>query len=51
MEPTKNVTASVLSPTRLTNPGNGPMRKHVDPLAKKSAIQRSRLMGSRRSAR
>src|SRR3954452_1620290 len=44
IDPTKKVTASAFTPARLMNPGKGPTRKQSDPIAKASAIQRSRLM-------
>src|SRR2546421_4266186 len=44
IEPTKKVMASAESPTRLAYPGNGPMKKQVEPSAKQSAIQRRRVM-------
>jgi hypothetical protein len=44
IEPTKNVTPSAEAPTSCTYPGNGPIRKHADPRAKKSAIQRRRVI-------
>src|SRR5512132_224580 len=43
-EPAKNVAASAPGPTSSTYPGNGPIRKHSDPAANSSDIQRSRLI-------
>jgi len=40
-EPTKNTMLSAPWPTSWTNPGNGPMRKQADPIAKPAAIQPS----------
>jgi hypothetical protein len=37
------VMASAASPTSLAYPGKGPMKKHIDPKAKQSAIQRRRV--------
>src|SRR3954452_15278031 len=41
-DPTKNVTAVTVAPTRLSYPGNGPIRKHAEPTANAHAIRRSR---------
>jgi hypothetical protein len=41
MEPAKKTTPSAPDPTSCTNPGNGPMKKQADPMAKPAAIHRS----------
>jgi hypothetical protein len=41
IEPAKKTAASVPSPTSWTKPGNGPTKKHTEPIAKPAAIQRS----------
>ena len=40
-EPAKKTTPSAPAPTSWTKPGNGPMKKHAEPIAKPIAIQRS----------
>jgi hypothetical protein len=38
IEPTRKTIPSTLDPTSSTNPGNGPTRKHGDPIAKRKPI-------------
>src|SRR5690348_3674230 len=47
IEPTKKVTPTAVAPTNCAYPGNGPTRKHADPIANSRAIHRSRLTAMR----
>ena len=51
IEPAKKTTPSAPGPTSCTNPGNGPMKKHADPMAKPTAIQRSQAVLAKRPVR
>jgi hypothetical protein len=40
IEPAKKTAASASEPTSSTKPGSGPTRKHAEPIAKRTPIQR-----------
>jgi hypothetical protein len=45
-EPTKKTTPSISEPTSSTSPGNGPTRKHVEPMANRTPIHQVALRGA-----
>ncbi len=46
IEPTKKTTPSTAEPTHSTNPGNGATRKHVAPIANRTAIHHEARRGA-----
>lgn len=46
IEPTKNTIPSTWEPTTSTNPGNGPMKKQVDPNANRTPIHHETRHGA-----
>jgi hypothetical protein len=46
MDPTKNTAASVADPTAWTNPGKGPMKKQVAPIANSTPIHHDARCGA-----
>jgi hypothetical protein len=45
-DPTKKTSASVPDPTSSTKPGNGPIRKQSDPIAKRTPIHHAARRGA-----
>src|SRR5262249_44654238 len=45
IEPTKNTSPSTREPTSSTKPGNGPTRKHVEPIAKRTPTHHDACRG------
>ena len=46
IDPTKNTAASAAEPTSSTNPGNGPTRKQVEPIANRTPIHHDARRGA-----
>src|SRR4051794_28712988 len=46
IDPTKNTRASTVEPTHSTNPGNGPTKKHAEPMANSTPIHHPARRGA-----
>src|SRR5262245_56403278 len=51
IEPTKKTIPSISDPTSSTSPGNGPTRKHVEPIAKRIPIHQDAWRGAHHTLR